>query len=291
MNQFVFIVFSLLVLTLVTTTASQLVDVGGGGDDKNGVNMKKCLDKERHALLHFKAPLQDPKGCLSTWRADEHDCCNWERVMCSNQTGHVTGLDIDLCELEDEISSSLLNLSYLNHLDLSANSFNGTIPTFIGSMTQLRYLDLSENDFNGIIPRSIGSLTELRHLDLSYNSLYGTILPEFGNLTNLQALLLSNVGRCRAENIHWLYPLSHLRGLAMDGISLAKQNHWVNVIMSLRKLSYLSLDGCELSQVIYPYSSFLNSSSPSSISFLSLKNNTLTSSMYRWLLPLTSNNL
>ncbi|CAH1452733.1 unnamed protein product [Lactuca virosa] len=40
---------------------------------------------------------------------------------------------------------------------------------------------------------------------------------------------------------------------------------------------------------MYPYSSFLNSSS--SIEFLSLKNYNLTSSMYRWLFPLTSNKL
>ncbi|KAL7597380.1 hypothetical protein Lser_V15G29159 [Lactuca serriola] len=294
MNQCVHILFLLVVLILVTTTATnQLVAVGrgGGGGDGNGV-MKKCLDKERHALLHFKASLQDPIGCLYTWRAEENDCCRWKGVMCNNnKTGHVTGLNISLCFLEGEISHSLVNLSYLNHLDLFANSFNGTIPTFIGSLTQLRYLDLSDNDFNGIIPGSIGSLTELRHLDLSYNSLYGTIPPEFGNLTNLQWLYLSNVGRCRVENPEWLSRLSQLEELWMDGISLAKQNHWVDVILCLRKLSWLSLSGCELSQVMYPYSSsFLNSSS-SSIQSLSLQNNNLTSSMYRWLFPLTSNKL
>ncbi|XP_023742117.1 receptor-like protein EIX2 [Lactuca sativa] len=316
MNQCVHILFLLVVLILVTTTATnQLVAVGrGGGGDGNGV-MKKCLDKERHALLHFKASLQDPIGCLYTWRAEENDCCRWKGVMCNNnKTGHVTGLNIRLCLLEGEISHSLVNLSYLNHLDLSANYFNGTIPTFIGSLTQLRYLDLSfnyfngtiptfigsltqlryldlsDNDFNGIIPGSIGSLTELRHLDLSYNSLYGTIPQEFGNLTNLQGISLGNVGRCRVENIQWLSHLSHLEDLRMDGISLAKQNYWVDVISSLRNLSHLSLDGCELSQVMYPYSSsFLNSSS--SLYFLNLRNNNLTSSMYHWLFPLTSNKL
>ncbi|CAI9290001.1 unnamed protein product [Lactuca saligna] len=79
----------------------------------------------------------------------------------------------------------------------------------------------------------------------------------------------------------------------MGGISLAKQNHWVDVILSLQKLSDLSLGGCELSQVMYPYSSsFLNSSSSSlSIHTLSLQDNNLNSSMYRWLFLLTSNKL
>ncbi|CAI9290189.1 unnamed protein product [Lactuca saligna] len=226
-----------------------------------------------------------------TWTAEEEDCCRWFGVTCNNQTGHVAELYISHCNLGGEISHALLNLSNLIILDLSYNSFHGTIPTFIGLMTRLRYLTLHYNNLNGIIPRSFGSLTNLMYLDLSYNSLYGFIPPEFGNLTYLQELVLESIGRCEVENLNWLSHLSHLEELRMDGISLAKQNHWVDVMLSLRKLSYLSLDGCELSQVVYPYSSsFLNSSS-SSIHTLSLPNNNLTSTMYSWLFPLTSNKL
>ncbi|XP_023754901.1 receptor-like protein EIX1 [Lactuca sativa] len=356
MHPCVFLIFSLLLFCLETTTANQLAAVGGGDD--------KCFEKEKNALLHFKSLLQDPSDHLSMWTSEQDNCCQWSGVTCNNQTGHVTELDLmsfglvgeishalvnltylnyldlsensfhgtiprsigsltqlrylrlsynslygtiprsigsltelkylDLmsCGLVGEISHSLVNLTYLNHLNLYSNSFHGTIPTFIGSLTRLRYLDLGGNNLNGTIPRSIGSLTELIELDLSFNSLYGTIPPEFGNLTNLQYLYLSYVGMCRLENLEWLSPLSHLEVLEMDGISLAKTNHWVDVILSLPKLSRLSLSGCELSQVMYPYSSsFLNSSSSSSIEFLYLGNNSLTSSMYRWLFPLTSNKL
>ncbi|KAL7597089.1 hypothetical protein Lser_V15G28983 [Lactuca serriola] len=311
MNSCVFIISSLLLLLLVTTTGSQLVAAGGN-------DMKQCLDDERDALLLFKAPLHDPDEHLSKWADEGDDCCNWKGVTCSNQTGHVTGLDLNEYWIGGEISHSLLNLTYLNHLDLSSNFFNGTIPTFIGSLTRLRYLNLGWNDFNGTIPRSIGSLTELSYLDLSYNSfygtiprsigslrelryldlsvnsLYGTIPAEFGNLTNLQDLYLDSVGRCRVENIEWLSHLSLLEHLRMDGISLATANHWVDAILCLPKLFVLSLEGCDLSQVVYPYSSFLNSSSSSSslsIHTLSLQNNNLTSSMYHWLFPWTSNSL
>ncbi|XP_042752039.1 receptor-like protein EIX1 [Lactuca sativa] len=311
MNPCVFIVFSFLLICLETTTANPLVATGGGDD--NGV-VKKCLDKERHALLDFKAHLQDPYETLSTWRVEEEeDCCKWRGVTCNNQTGRVIVLSISSGGLKGEISDALLNLSYLTHLDLHSNSFHGVIPTFIGSMTELRYLDLINNSLHGTIPwsigsltklrylkpgnnylsgtipRSIGSLTELRVLGLSHNSLSGTIPPELGNLTNLQWLILQSVGRCRVENLEWLSHLSHLQQLVMDGISLAKKNHWVDVILSLRKLSVLSLIGCELSQVMYPYSSHLNSSS--SILYLYLGNNRLNSSMYHWLFPLTSNSL
>ncbi|CAI9290284.1 unnamed protein product [Lactuca saligna] len=283
MHPCVFLIFSLLLFCLETTTADQLAAVGGGDD--------KCFEKEKNALLHFKSLLQDPYDRLSTWTAEQDNCCQWSRVTCNNQTGHVTELEIVSCGLVGEISHSLVNLTYLNLLDLSFNSFHGTIPVIIGSLTQLRYLYLGYNNLNGTIPRSIGSLTELWYLDLSSNSLYGTIPPEFGNLTNLQVLYLSNVGRCRVENLEWLSPLSHLEVLEMDGISLAKTNHWVDVILSLRKLLWLSLSGCELSQVMYPYSSKIINSSSSSIEVLYLRNNNLTSSMYHWLLPLTSNKL
>ncbi|XP_023742060.1 receptor-like protein EIX2 [Lactuca sativa] len=269
MHPCVFMIFSLLVVFLEARTGNQLPAVGdGGGGDDNGVTTNKCLDKERDALLKFKVNLQDPYGSLSTWRPEEDDCCSWEGVTCDDKTGyHVTELDISSFGLVGEISHSLVNLTYLNHLDLSSNSFHGNIP------------------------RSIGSLAELRYLDLSGNSFYGTIPPEIGNLTNLQELSLGSVGRCRVENLDWLSHLSHLEELALDGISLAKENQWVDVVLSLRNLSSLSLDGCELSQVVYPYSSsFLNSSS-SSISFLSLRNNNLNSSMYGWLSPLTSDKL
>ncbi|CAI9290294.1 unnamed protein product [Lactuca saligna] len=282
MHRCVFIIFSLILLCLETATANQLAAVGGGDD--------KCFEKEKDGLLHFKSLLQDPSDRLSTWTAEQDNCCQWSGVTCNNQTSHVTDLDLMSFGLVGEISHSLVNLTYLNRLDLSFNSFHGTIPAIIGSLTQLRCLLLGENNLNGTIPRSIGPLTELWYLDLSSNSLYGTIPPEFGNLTNLQLLLLSNVGRCRVENLEWLSPLSHLEVLEMDGISLAKTNHWGDVILSLPKLLLLSLSGCELSQVIYPYSSKIINSS-SSMESLHLRNNSLTSSMYHWLLPLTSNKL
>ncbi|CAH1452706.1 unnamed protein product [Lactuca virosa] len=228
MHRCVFIIFSFLLLCIQNTTTNQLVAAEGGGGDDNGVITNKCLDKERDALLQFKANLEDPYGSLSTWRPEDDECCEWRGVMCGDETGHhVTWLEIRSFGLVGEISPSLVNLTYLNHLDLFGNFFNGTIP------------------------KSFGSLTELMFLDLSNNSFYGTIPEEFGNLTNLQNLYLDFFGRCRVENLQWLSHLSLLETLEMDGISLAKANHWVNVISSLPKLSRLSLEGCDLSKVIF----------------------------------------
>ncbi|KAJ9536074.1 hypothetical protein OSB04_un000759 [Centaurea solstitialis] len=250
----------------------------------------ECFNKERQTLLHFKASLRGHSEQLSTWRVEDA-CCKWDGVVCNNQTGHVTELHLwSTYSLGGEISPSLLNLTYLHHLDLGGNYFNGTIPNFIGSMTQLRYLDLGYNYFTGTILKSIGSLTQLRGLDLSGNFLHGSIPLEFGNLTNLETLFLGDLERSRVEKLDWLFNLSHLHDLEMDGVSLAKANHWVDAILCLPKLTYLSLERCDLTQVMGPYSSFVNYSS-SSIESLSFRDNNLNSSMYLWLFPLTSNRL
>ncbi|GJZ54051.1 leucine-rich repeat-containing protein [Tanacetum coccineum] len=393
MHIHVLFILSLVILLFNTTTATSKAPprnffnkTYGHSPSKNIGAVHTCIDKERQALLDFKAPLQDPFNRLSTWRPEEEeDCCQWLGVTCNNQTGHVTALDLNGYGLGGEISLSLLNLTYLNYLDLSGNSFHGTIPKFIGSMTHLTFislahneftgtipesignmtqlthldldgnnfdgtipvsigsltsltfLDFSDNKFSGVIPKSIGSLTKLTHLYLGYNkfsgtipmsigsltkltdlylgsnkfsgtipmsigsltkltslelsdnSFYGTIPREFGNLTNLQYLHLDSLGSCRVENLDWLSSLSSLGELIMDGTSLAKANNWVNVIIGLQNLYRLSLVGCDLSHVMHPYSSSVNSSS--SIHVLYLEKNNLNSPMYSWLCPLMGNKL
>ncbi|KAJ0806652.1 putative non-specific serine/threonine protein kinase [Helianthus annuus] len=259
---FFFFILTLFVLESFTTTTALFPDQ----------RTSKCTKKETQALLHFKSNIHhDPYGFLDTWTPEGKEkvatsyCCYWRRVTCNNQS-RVTSLDLRDGYLEGKISPSLLNLSYLNDLDLSSNRFNGTIPKFIGSMTQLRYLYLDENDFSGTIP------------------------SELGNLTNLQLFSLESLSNCTIENLDWLSHLSQLYRLDMSGTSLGKVDNWVNVILSLKKLSYLSLNGCDLSQVMYPYS-YVNSSFSSSIVILYLSNNNLNSSMYHWLFTLTSNAL
>ncbi|KAJ0606027.1 putative leucine-rich repeat-containing, plant-type, leucine-rich repeat domain superfamily [Helianthus annuus] len=219
MHPQVFFIFSLLLLDLLQTiTTNQLVAMGR---DNNGVVInKKCIDKDRRALLDLKTRLQDPKGVLSTWTTEEEadDCCKWNGVTCNGTTGHVTQLEL--------------------------------------------------------------------------SGLGGEIGPSLGDLAYLEQFALECPERCVIENIDWLANLSHLQTLSMEGIFIAKANHWVDVFQTLQKLSSLTLYKCDLSQVMYPaYSSSFDNSFSSSIQTLELSNNNLNSSMYHWLFPLTSNNL
>ncbi|KAM5552260.1 hypothetical protein ABKV19_026896 [Rosa sericea] len=103
-------------------------------------------------------------------------------------------LDLHECRLVGKLPSSLGMLRSLQHLDLSSNSFWGSIPEFIISnlSSSLKTLDLSYNVFNGSIPQSLGKLSQLVSLDLSYNSWEGNLTEaHFINLTKLESFAVS----------------------------------------------------------------------------------------------------
>ncbi|XP_042012894.1 receptor-like protein 20 [Salvia splendens] len=87
----------------------------------------------------------------------------------------------------------LLNrlLDTFTTIDLSSNSFSGTIPPSIGNLKILKYLNLTHNSLTGHIPSSLGNLSELESLDLSTNKLDGEIPSELTRLTFLAKLNLS----------------------------------------------------------------------------------------------------
>ncbi|WVZ54128.1 LOW QUALITY PROTEIN: hypothetical protein U9M48_004981 [Paspalum notatum var. saurae] len=198
---------------------------GGGG---------VCLPSEMAALLTFKKGItSDPANRLSSWQGE--DCCR-------NRTGHVLKLHLANLDpyfvdvnyngsmpyanaLAGEISSSLLSLEHLEHLDLSMNNLGGEtspMPRFLASMRNLRYLNL-----NGIYYFA------------------GTVPPQFGNLSRLQYLDLGNT--VRSTDITVFANLPVLQHLSLSGMDLSSINDWpqkLNMIPSLRvvDLSYWWLD-------------------------------------------------
>jgi len=102
----------------------------------------------------------------------------WPMVMSGNFNG--------------SIPDSIASLTQLVRLDLSYNSFTGSIPnSTIASLTQLVILKLHNNNFSGSIPNSIASLTKLALLNLSNNSFSGSI-PFFSMCKNLREVRLDN---------------------------------------------------------------------------------------------------
>ncbi|KAG6692179.1 hypothetical protein I3842_10G100500 [Carya illinoinensis] len=156
-------------------------------------------------------------------------------------------------KLSGAIPNSISNASQLTHIDLSDNSFSGLIPKSLGNLRFLQglklefndltvespelsifsylsncinlvYLAMSKNHLNGFLPKSIGNLSlSLQTLDLYDCKLKGSIPIEIGNLSGLTKLSLSS---------------NELRGLVPTTIG------------SLRMLQSLGLDGNRLKGTI-----------------------------------------
>ena len=179
-----------------------------------------CNEKEKQALLIFKRGLTNSGNTLSSW-SDQADCCRWEGVLCDNKTGRVRELHVGNLNLHGEISHFLLELEYLNYLDLSFSNFNCTrIPSFLGSMASLRHLALF--GFCGLIPHQLGNLSSLHYLDVGYNSgLY-------------------------VDSLHWMSSLSSMKHLDMSFVDLHAAPDWLQIMSRLPSLSELLLQYCQL---------------------------------------------
>ncbi|BBG97479.1 disease resistance family protein / LRR family protein [Prunus dulcis] len=200
------------------------------------------------------------------FRSQKQDCCRWIGVSCSNQTGHVVGLDLSIDVLGGfdilrgmMISPKLIELQHLQHLDLNEINFTGSqFPNFIGSLTNLRYLDLSSTNLGGKFPSQVGNLTNLVYLDLRGN-----------DFTNV-------------ENLDWLPLLSSLRYLDLSFTNLSNVFNWPEAINKLPELTNLTLWACDLHSPILSTLSYINSSK--SLASVDLYSNRLnTSSIFVWL--------
>ncbi|VAH23914.1 unnamed protein product [Triticum turgidum subsp. durum] len=238
----------LLFLIIILATASS---IDSATERFNG----SCVPAERAALLSFKAGITgDPDDRLVSWQRGAHDCCRWSGVICSRRTGHVVKLDLhydfsfeDFLSSSDDpedhslrgqVSSSLLALSHLRHLDLSGNIVLGAgmaMPGFLGSLPSLTYLNLSEMGFHGRVPPQLGNLSKLVQLDIR-------------NYYNYHILY--------SDDISWLARLQSLDHLNMGYINLSRVVDWVYVVNALPNLVALILHFCWLNESNVP-SSFI----------------------------------
>uniref|UniRef100_A0A803L271 Leucine-rich repeat-containing N-terminal plant-type domain-containing protein n=1 Tax=Chenopodium quinoa TaxID=63459 RepID=A0A803L271_CHEQI len=107
-------------------------------------------------------------------------------------------LRLSLMGIDNQLLSSIFSnstmASRIQHLDVSGNNLEGSIPHILSNMTSLKFLDLSYSQLNGSIPLWLGNMKDLEYLDLSGNRFShvegGTIMGILGNLCHLKTLNL-----------------------------------------------------------------------------------------------------
>ncbi|KAM3290578.1 receptor-like protein EIX1 [Capsicum chacoense] len=228
----------------------------------------RCGESERNSLLRFKQSLTDPSDRLASWVGKE--CCIWKGVFCDIQTGNVISLD-----LNDRTSNCYMKkMGYL--IPGNSTCLGGNISPALLELRYLQYLDLGGNDFKGLAtPTFLGSLENLRYLNLTLSSLIG-VPPSLGNLSNLQYLSLrghaypyDTVERSWVKDLSWVSCLSSLKYLDLSYVNLSSAIRWFEPINKLPSLVTLSLQSCSLRYL--PYS--LPKWNMTSLSYLSLSGN------------------
>ncbi|KAI4295406.1 hypothetical protein L6164_035455 [Bauhinia variegata] len=159
-----------------------------------------CNEIDGEVLLQFKEGVVDPSKMLSSWSREE-DCCKWIGVQCHNITGRVNELNLRYSYIDTSHSSERLR-GEINLISLLQLEF-------------LNYLDLSDNDFTSISDknkyhshRSTNSST-LLHLDLAYN--YNLQMDNLHWLSHVPSLTYLDLsGIILQKETDWLQSLTPL---------------------------------------------------------------------------------
>ncbi|KAJ1418049.1 Leucine-rich repeat [Sesbania bispinosa] len=204
----------------------------------------RCNEKDRSALLTFKHGVVDRSNKLSSW-SNEEDCCAWNRVHCDNITGRVTRLDLNQQYLEGEINLSLLEIEFLNYLDLSLNGFTAlSLPPMLNQSlvtSNIHQINL-QNETNWLQSMTMhSSLLELRLASCHLTDISPSI--KHMNFTSLVTLDLSG-NSFDSELPEWVFNLSNISHIDLSFNFL--QGQIPKSLLSLQNLKSLRLNDNEL---------------------------------------------
>ena len=105
--------------------------------------------------------------------------CEWDGIMCDNNGKFVNHLHFTNRNLIGTVSTEIGLLTTLHTIDLSNNVLTGTINMDIYNiLPNLTHLDLSANEFEGDIPTKLLEKQTLQTLILKKNRLVGSLSNE-----------------------------------------------------------------------------------------------------------------
>uniref|UniRef100_A0ACD5YBS5 Uncharacterized protein n=1 Tax=Avena sativa TaxID=4498 RepID=A0ACD5YBS5_AVESA len=156
----------------------QYLDVGCGSAE----NLLYALDLAWLSRLQLLSYLDLSGVDLTDVRLD------WVHMV--NMLASLRVLRLASCGLTSTMSaSSKSNLTHLQVLDLSSNSFNTSLKyKWFWDLTSLKELHLSSCSWHGSIPEELGNMTSLQVIEFSANDLVGLIPSNLENLCNLEVM-------------------------------------------------------------------------------------------------------
>jgi hypothetical protein len=101
--------------------------------------------------------------------------------------------------LDDDIENVLLSLQQLTSLtliDLSDNSFFGTVPEHFSYLPKIEQIDFSGNRLTGSIPSVFESFTLLRFIDISGNDFSGSLSTALCDIATLRNVKIGGMSMC-----------------------------------------------------------------------------------------------
>ncbi|KAL8043567.1 hypothetical protein ABFS82_09G130400 [Erythranthe guttata] len=132
-----------------------------------------------------------PSSIKSSWNSSHSTPCSWLGVHC-NHHSLVDRLNLFNLGISGQLGPEIAYLKHLKSINLSQNTFSGSIPLGLGNCSLLESLELSENNFSGVIPESLGFLSRLLSLSLWSNSLSGEIPDSLFRIPHLREIYLFN---------------------------------------------------------------------------------------------------
>ncbi|CDP11033.1 unnamed protein product [Coffea canephora] len=145
---------------------------------------------------------------------------SWNYFEVPQEVGNLSKLEViqlSSNRLTGPITPKLFNISTLQFISLSENSFSGELPWTLGvSLPNLEELYLGGNRFTGAILTSISNASRLRVLDIGINHFTGAIPHSLGNLGLLEVLSVTKndfFGDLRSNGLSFITSLANCKNL------------------------------------------------------------------------------